>query len=134
MSTGPGVDHDEMTDPIAALMGGTRAAVIQILADQELTTSELARAVGVSVASASHHASVLRVAGLLESKRDGQRMLHRLTVLGAALIDPNHERAHRNGAAPPISSVVGRGRWLSLVELFGAAWTFDRPSEPPDLQ
>ena len=25
-----------------------------------------------------------------------------------------------------VNAVVGRGRWLSLVELFGAAWTFDR--------
>jgi DNA-binding transcriptional ArsR family regulator len=50
------------------------------------TTSELARRVGVSLASASQHASVLREAGLVHTLRQGGAVLHTLTPLGAALL------------------------------------------------
>jgi len=72
--------------PLADLMGPTRAAVLIALAQRELTTSELARTANISVASASEHASVLRVANLITSTRRGNRVIHRLTALGAVLV------------------------------------------------
>jgi DNA-binding transcriptional ArsR family regulator len=69
-------------DPLAAVLGTTRARVLRALADEH-TTSGLARALGISPASASTHAAVLREAGLVTSRRQGQSVRHTLTDLGA---------------------------------------------------
>jgi DNA-binding transcriptional ArsR family regulator len=69
-------------DPLAAVLGTTRARVLRALADEH-TTSGLARALGISLASASNHAAVLRDAGLVTSRRQGQSVRHTLTSLGA---------------------------------------------------
>jgi DNA-binding transcriptional ArsR family regulator len=69
-------------DPLAAVMGTTRARVLRALVDEH-TTSGLARALGISLASASTHAAVLRDAGLVTSRRQGQSVCHALTGLGA---------------------------------------------------
>ena len=47
------------SDPLAAVLGTTRARVLRALADEH-TTSGLARVLGISLASASTHAAVLR--------------------------------------------------------------------------
>ncbi|MER5791856.1 helix-turn-helix domain-containing protein [Streptomyces sp. NPDC001980] len=72
---------------LAALLGRTRAAVLRSLA-LGATTSELAGSLGVSVPTASHHATVLRDAGLVFSHRHHNTVLHTLTPLGAALLRP----------------------------------------------
>jgi DNA-binding transcriptional ArsR family regulator len=71
--------------PLADLLGSTRAAVVEALADRAATTGGLARRLGISAATASEHASVLRAANLVTSERDGNRVVHRLTPLGLAL-------------------------------------------------
>lgn len=70
---------------LSKLVGQTRSAVLQGVGGG-CTTSELARRVGVSLASASQHATVLREAGLLLTLRQGGAVLHTLTPLGAALL------------------------------------------------
>lgn len=70
---------------LAPLLGGTRLAVLR-LAGAGATTTELARRAGISPATASHHASVLRSAGLIISRRYGNLMLHSLTGLGTRLL------------------------------------------------
>jgi len=70
---------------LAALVGRNRAAVLQSVADG-CTTTELARRVGISLAAASQHASVLRGAGLIATRRQGSAVLHVLTPLGADLL------------------------------------------------
>ncbi|MFI0728084.1 ArsR/SmtB family transcription factor [Streptomyces sp. NPDC021225] len=94
--TGPGAAQS-----LSKLVGQTRSAVLQGVGGG-CTTSELARRVGVSIASASQHASVLRDAGLLLTLRQGSAVLHTLTPLGAALL--------RGGApaAPAQSSMPER--------------------------
>ncbi|WP_203910561.1 ArsR/SmtB family transcription factor [Rhizocola hellebori] len=74
------------TGALAALLGHNRAAVLQRIADG-CTTSELAQRAGVSLASASQHATVLREAGLITTRRDGSAVLHTLTSLGANLLN-----------------------------------------------
>jgi DNA-binding transcriptional ArsR family regulator len=71
--------------PLSALLGATRAVMLQATA-AGATTGELARAAGVSAASATRHTTVLRDAGLLTSHRHGQAVLHTLTPTGAALL------------------------------------------------
>ncbi len=70
---------------LAPLLGHTRAAVLQAL-QESCTTSELARCAGVSLSSASEHASVLRRAGLITSTRERHHMHHTLTQLGSHLL------------------------------------------------
>jgi DNA-binding transcriptional ArsR family regulator len=69
-------------DGLAALLGHSRAAVLRAL-QEPLGTTELAAAVGISPASASEHAKVLRAASLIESHRQGRTVRHSLTALGA---------------------------------------------------
>ncbi|MFI1866379.1 ArsR/SmtB family transcription factor [Streptomyces jumonjinensis] len=70
---------------LGRLVGHTRSAVLQAIR-YGCTTSELARRAGVSLASASQHAAVLREAGLVLTLRHGNSVLHTLTPLGAALL------------------------------------------------
>ncbi|MFI0895117.1 ArsR/SmtB family transcription factor [Streptomyces sp. NPDC020983] len=70
---------------LAALIGHSRAAVLEVIADG-VTTGQLARRVGLSPASASEHASVLRRAGLVVTRRSGRWSHHSLTALGAELL------------------------------------------------
>ncbi|MEU7567144.1 ArsR/SmtB family transcription factor [Streptomyces fradiae] len=92
--------------PLGRLVGHTRSAVLKAIG-QGGTTSELARRAGVSLASASQHAGVLRDAGLVVTLRQGSSVLHTLTPLGAALLHggtrPVRERRRyaRNG---PVTS------------------------------
>lgn len=71
---------------LAALIGENRAAVLHAIAAGETTTTQLATRVGVSAGSASEHASVLRDAGLVSSRRDRHRVLHNATRLGLTLL------------------------------------------------
>ncbi|GAB3945457.1 winged helix-turn-helix domain-containing protein [Micromonospora vulcania] len=81
-SAGPGAGRESL----AALLGRTRAAVLQA-SDDGCTTGEVARRLNISPAAASQHATVLRNAGLLVSQRDRNTVLHTLTPLGRAMLD-----------------------------------------------
>ncbi|MFB8139935.1 ArsR/SmtB family transcription factor [Streptomyces parvus] len=70
---------------LAALVGRTRARVLEELSET-CNTSELGRRLGISPAAASQHATVLRGAGLVTSRRRFNTMLHSLTPLGSALV------------------------------------------------
>ncbi|GAA4920741.1 ArsR/SmtB family transcription factor [Streptomyces coeruleoprunus] len=91
---------------LGRLVGHTRSAVLQAIG-QGGTTSELARRAGVSLASASQHAGVLRDAGLVVTLRQGSSVLHTLTPLGAALLHGGaqpHERRRRYARNGPVTS------------------------------
>lgn len=73
-------------DALAALLGRTRAAVLEAMGDG-CSTGEVARRLHISPAAASQHATVLRNAGLLVSQRDRNTVLHTLTPLGRAMLE-----------------------------------------------
>jgi DNA-binding transcriptional ArsR family regulator len=75
----------EPGDALAALLGRTRAAALEFLAEEQ-TTGELARKLGVSAASASAHAKTLRAAGLVVTRRAGKAVVHVATPLGTHLL------------------------------------------------
>ena len=81
----PGPGRVARGEALAALVGRNRAAVLQSIADG-CTTTELAHRVGISLAAASQHASVLRGASLIATRRQGGAVLHVLTPLGAELL------------------------------------------------
>src|SRR5262245_24435199 len=73
---------DELYDAFAsvakALGNGRRVAIVDVLAQGERWVEDVASEIGQSVANTSHHLRSLAAAGLLESRRDGQRILYRL--------------------------------------------------------
>jgi predicted transcriptional regulator len=80
------------SDVLGELLGLTRSWVLQACVDAEPSTTKLARTVGISISSASEHAAVLRSAGLLESERQGNTVVHRTTPVGQALIQSTRSR------------------------------------------
>lgn len=97
---------------LGALVGHTRAAALQVLADG-CTTGELAERLGISLAGASKHATVLRKAGLISTARHRNTALHALTSLGVALLgtpDGAGEWKHPAGALPARVASVTDGR------------------------
>ncbi|MQA09043.1 MAG: helix-turn-helix domain-containing protein [Pseudonocardiaceae bacterium] len=77
-------DGADSLDALTALLGATRARLI-IELQQPLSTSECAHLTDLVVSTASHHLTVLRDAGLVDSRRTGVRVLHTRTPLGEAL-------------------------------------------------
>ncbi len=81
------VGHARFGQGLTALLGRTRARVLHaIAAAAPVTTSDLAREVGVSVAGISQHTSVLRGAGLITTVRDRGFARHRVSPRGEALL------------------------------------------------
>ncbi|MFB7241129.1 transcriptional regulator [Streptomyces populi] len=74
---------------LGRLMGGTRASIL-IATGTATTSGELARRVGVSAATVSHHLSALRAAGLLSTLQRGELILHTRTSTGSALVNAAH--------------------------------------------
>jgi DNA-binding transcriptional ArsR family regulator len=79
---------DRPSGHLAALLGRTRSEILDRIADG-CGTVELARRVGISPASVSHHTAVLRNSGLITTYRGGAGVTHTVTDLGAALLDPD---------------------------------------------
>ena len=74
----------DVLEALTALLGAARARLVMEL-QQPLSTSECARLTGLAASTASHHLTVLRDAGLVDSRRAGARVLHTRTPLGEAL-------------------------------------------------
>lgn len=72
---------------LAPLLGPTRARILELMANRDaVTTTDVAHAVQVSLATVSKHTSVLREVGLIDSRADGRHVLHAATPLGRALL------------------------------------------------
>ena len=67
-------------------MGRTRALVLEAIR-MPCGTADLAMRAGVSAASASEHAAVLRDANLILTSREGRAVRHSLTPLGRNLLN-----------------------------------------------
>jgi DNA-binding transcriptional ArsR family regulator len=72
---------------LPALLGNTRAAVLQtVAAGAGYSATDIARRVGISMPSTSHHTTVLREAGLIATRQQGRHVMHAVTPLGLALL------------------------------------------------
>lgn len=78
-------DTAEVAAALGALLGPARAGIL-LDAGVARTTTQVARDAGVAASTASHHLSVLRDAGLIDSEREGNRMLHLRSPLGEAMV------------------------------------------------
>ncbi|GIG60203.1 transcriptional regulator [Longispora fulva] len=72
---------------LGALIGRARAAMLSVLAAGGASTTELALRTGLSAATASQHATILRAAGAISTRRAGQSVLHSLTPLGQRMLE-----------------------------------------------
>ncbi|MEV0011517.1 helix-turn-helix domain-containing protein [Streptomyces sp. NPDC047973] len=90
--------------PVAQLIGVSRAELLRLL-DRPMTTMDLAAALRLAPSTASRHATVLREAGLLLSRRQGVRVLHHRTALGRAVLEGAVERPRGSGAMNPASEL-----------------------------
>jgi predicted transcriptional regulator len=88
---------------LVALLGRTRTFILTTTAAGFCTTTQLAHRAGVSIASASQHATVLRDTGLITSRRQGSCVIHAITPLGTTLI-----RGHP-GPSPGVHTSDGLG-------------------------
>ena len=71
--------YDAFASVAKALGSGRRAEIIDLLAQGERSVEEIATEIDQSMANTSHHLRSLATAGLLRSRRDGQRIIYRLT-------------------------------------------------------
>ncbi|GAA0620624.1 winged helix-turn-helix transcriptional regulator [Kribbella sandramycini] len=76
---------EHRSQPLAALLGTTRAAALESIAGG-CTTTQLAERCQISLAGASRQAGILRDAGLVTTRRAGQAVRHDLTLLGKAVL------------------------------------------------
>ncbi|MCO8274860.1 winged helix-turn-helix domain-containing protein [Actinoplanes sp. TRM 88003] len=81
---------------LSALIGRSRAVLLVALA-HPASTSQLARAFGMSPGAVGDHLTVLRRSHLVERARSGRSVLYRRTALGEAL-----------AAGPEVADVVGQ--------------------------
>ena len=84
-------------DPLADVLGTSRARILRLLATPH-TTTELASHASLSLPSASSHSAALRRAGLITTRRDGRSVRHTRTDLGRMLTE-----AGPAGQNPPLT-------------------------------
>jgi DNA-binding transcriptional ArsR family regulator len=80
-----GTEIGDHGDEVAALLGPSRALVLQLLAEPTTTTAA-AHQLALSLGAVSRHLSVLQAAGLASSIRRGREVFYRRTPLGDALV------------------------------------------------
>nr|WP_184830066.1 DUF5937 family protein [Jiangella mangrovi] len=97
------------------LLGRARAELLSTLRSPASTT-DLARALGVTPSAVGQHLRVLRENGLVEGERLGRAVLYRTTALGVALQDG---MVHEVGGGP-LAPVADAGRGAAPVE--SSAW------------
>lgn len=105
--------------PLEDLLGRTRATVLRATVGG-CGTTELARRLHISPATASHHASVLRNAELITTRREGKAVVHMVTALGMALLEPG--------------SQLLRGRWADPRPVVSTRLESLAPAPRPNLR
>ncbi|MCA2211297.1 winged helix-turn-helix domain-containing protein [Jidongwangia harbinensis] len=91
--------------PLSALLGPTRAAVLELLAAPHCTR-DVAERLGLAAGTASHHLTTLRDAGLAATERAGRRLLYQRTRLGDQLAEAD---AHPDAGGPAGESSAAAG-------------------------
>jgi hypothetical protein len=78
-------DRAAAPDALGALLGKVRAAVLMAL-DHPRSTTDLARALGISAGGVSQHLGILRAAGLVHGHRVGRVVLYLRSPAGDGLV------------------------------------------------
>jgi ArsR family transcriptional regulator len=69
-----------VNEAFQALADPTRREILRLLRSGELSAGELARRFDITKPSMSHHFAVLKSAGLIAARRDGQQIFYSLNT------------------------------------------------------
>jgi DNA-binding transcriptional ArsR family regulator len=96
-------------DTLRALANPTRRAMLELVWDAERSSSEIADAVGATRPAASQHLKVLRDAGLVRVRADGNQRLYQVDTEHLAQVRAALERfgGHGWAASRRLSSLTG---------------------------
>jgi DNA-binding transcriptional ArsR family regulator len=94
------MDRTDEEDPLAALLGRTRAAILEMTA-VPMSTTQIAHQMGQSPGSVNQHLSVLRDSGLVVSRRSGRSVLYRQTPLAQSMIAAQQVARHASSTVAP---------------------------------
>ncbi len=99
-------------DTLAALADPTRRRILELLTGGEVAAGELSEEFSVSRPAVSRHLRVLREAGLVHSRIDGQRRLYALDPRPLAELDAWLEPYRRfwAGRLDALDTEIRRGR------------------------
>jgi DNA-binding transcriptional ArsR family regulator len=90
-----------MDSAFKALADPTRREILRLLNDGEMTAGQLADRFRISAPSMSHHFNVLKTAGLITARRDGQQIFYSLnTTVFQDLVAAVFELLRKDGEAP----------------------------------
>jgi DNA-binding transcriptional ArsR family regulator len=79
------IDFRRLAERIKQISDFTRLRVLLLLGDGELSVGDLSSEIACSMTSLSRHLTLLRLAGLIVFRRDGQRNIYDLTEPGWVL-------------------------------------------------
>lgn len=84
------------------LSDGTRVSLLWCLLEEEMSVGKLAASVGKSPASVSQHLAKLRLARLVQTRRDGNTIYYRLDSEHARqlVLDGIHHAEHQGTGIP----------------------------------
>ncbi|MFI9435831.1 MULTISPECIES: ArsR/SmtB family transcription factor [Streptosporangium] len=88
---------DTAVEAFRMLSDATRLRLMWLLSSGEYDVSSLSAAIGVARPSVSQHLAKLRLAGLVQTRRDGRRVLYRArdahvrAIINEALFHADHE-------------------------------------------
>ena len=107
---------DALASVAQALGSGRRAEIVDVLAQGERSVEELAGEISQSVANTSQHLQVLARAGLVRSRREGNRVFYRLAerpgrrAVGGGPRRRGSPRGRGERSRRRVSGRAGRGR------------------------
>jgi len=110
---------DAFAEMAKALASGRRAEIVDVLAQGERSVEELASEISQSVANTSHHLRALARAGLVTTRRDGNRIFYalaseRVAELWSALRDAAAE--HIAGLDRLAAAYLGNRDGVEVVD------------------
>ena len=71
-------DDEQCATLLRAIAEPTRMSIVRALFDREQCVGDLCETLGIAQHFASRHLAVLRTAGVVETRRDAQRVVYRL--------------------------------------------------------
>jgi len=110
---------DAFAEMAKALASGRRAEIVDVLAQGERSVEELASEISQSVANTSHHLRALARAGLVTTRRDGNRIFYalaseRVAELWSALRDAAAD--HVAGLDRLAAAYLGEGDGIEVID------------------
>lgn len=137
----PQLTFVELADLARSLAHPHRLALLEHVGQGELAVERLAELSGLSMANTSQHLQQLRRAGLVQTRRDGKRVLYRLgagpvaEVLTALRSHAEHMRAEIRGLVadsfrrPETLQAMSREELLGLMRSDGVVLLDVRPED-----